>query len=212
MEYISIDIEVSGLNSEQDSLLEFAAILEDTNNLKSFDEIPKFQTYIINDKIIGNPFALNMNKGIIEKLANYPKNEKEYNFTNYENLSEKFYNWLIELEYIESAKTNFDQYQEFFVYNHLLPGSDYPKIKLLVAGKNFANFDYQFLKKVPKFLDYFEIHHRILDPVTLYTDWKHDIEPPNTDICNQRAEIKNEYPHNALYDCWNCIKLFRKKY
>ena len=205
MLYLSIDIETGGLNPEQDSLLEFAAILEDTNNLKSFDEIPKFQTYIINDKIIGNPFALNMNKGIIEKLANYPKNEKEYNFTNYENLSEKFYNWLLDIKY-DNIFLNENQY----IYSY---GERYiNSMNINVAGKNFLTLDYKFLEKVPKFTYLFKINKAILDPAILYIDWNKDNYLPNTKKCNDIANVINNNLHSALSDAWNVVQLLRKKY
>ena len=205
MIYLSIDIETGGLNSEKDSLLEFGAILEDTNNIKSFEDIPKFQTYIINDNIVGDPFALNMNKDIIEKLAKYPKNEKEYNFTNYSDLSNKFYQWLLNIKY-DNMYLNENQ----CIYSS---GARYSNsMNMIVAGKNFLTLDYKFLENVPEFIYLFKIHKTILDPAILYADWKKDTHLPSTIMCNDRSNVINDGLHTALADAWNVIELLRKKY
>ena len=69
MKYLSIDIETSGLDPENNQILSIGAIVEDTDNKLSFDEIPKFHVCILADQLIGSPFALQMNKELIEAMV-----------------------------------------------------------------------------------------------------------------------------------------------
>ena len=46
MRYISIDIETTGLDAETNQILSIGAVVEDTNNLVPFDELPKFHAVI----------------------------------------------------------------------------------------------------------------------------------------------------------------------
>ena len=186
MKYLSIDIETLGLKAKKHSLIEFTCILEDTDNIKSFEDIPKFQTYIINEEYQGDPFAMNMNKDIIEKIANYPNSAKEHSFTHYNDLALKFYQWLGAVKYEQP--------------------------ELILAGKNLAMMDLKFLKRVPNFKKYFKVNHKILDPGVLYVDWQNDEEVPGMTLCNQRAGVVNEKLHSALFDSWNTIQLLRIQY
>jgi hypothetical protein len=135
-----------------------------------------------------------MNKEILEKLSNYPKNEKEYNFIHLDNLAYSFYKWLFDVGYVVREDDKLID-----------------RVKLNVAGKNFINFDYQFLKNAPQFNDYFKIIHRTIDPAILYVDWQLDETLPDTKTCCQRAGIELINEHTALGDAFTVIQLLRKK-
>lgn len=119
MRYISLDLETSGLDATRHQILEFAAVIEDTNNPQAVSKLPYFSTFIEWDTILGDPVALKMNAKIIEKIAD-PNVEK---LTIHE-LSKKFVTWLCD-EKIDVTK------------------------KITFAGKNFSGFDRQFLMRVP---------------------------------------------------------------
>lgn len=59
MNYLSIDIETTGLNVKHDMILEFAAVLWTDNDVM---KCPSFHRMIYHDRITGHPFALHMNK------------------------------------------------------------------------------------------------------------------------------------------------------
>ena len=69
MKYLSIDLETTGLDSEKHQILTFSGILEDTANPLDYEDIPKFNIYVIREEITGSPFAINMNIDI-DKLEN----------------------------------------------------------------------------------------------------------------------------------------------
>src|SRR5690606_20249852 len=50
------------------SLLEFGAIMEDTNNIKSYEDLPKFQCYFYEKNYNVTPFAAALNHKIFETI------------------------------------------------------------------------------------------------------------------------------------------------
>ena len=71
MKYISIDVETTGLDTENDQILSIAAIIEDSNNPLSFQDIPKIHIAIKRERISGSMFAINMNRELIKRIVHY---------------------------------------------------------------------------------------------------------------------------------------------
>ena len=189
MKYVSIDIETTGLNPETCQILSFGAIIEDTNNPLPFEEIPKFYKVFNHKFIQGEPFALNMNSSLIKEI----KEGVSENLSGIDSLSYQFWDFL---------------YAEGFE-----PEGEGRKISLKVAGKNFQGFDMKFLDKVNKFNMYFKVHQRVLDPASLFVDFKNDEWLPNLFQCKERADMNIlEVSHNALEDAWDVIQVLRTKY
>lgn len=205
MIYISIDIETTGTDRENDQVLEFAAIIEDTTKQLPFDEIPKFETILKHDRLSGNAFALNMNARLIEILAKIPPKYTQaylvymadYNIIRPQDLGFKFTNFLIEeLGYEESIQN----------------GQIKP-IKVLAAGKNFDSFDKQFLQNIPEFSTFVEFNRRSINPAEYFIEYFKDTQPPSLDVCLQRAGFeKDKVSHKALDDAWDVIKVLRTQY
>ena len=78
MKYVSIDIETTGLNRETCQILQIGAIIEDTTKYKLLEHMPTFNCVVIQEEIVGEPFALNMNKRLIKLTAKWlTSNEEE---------------------------------------------------------------------------------------------------------------------------------------
>jgi hypothetical protein len=76
------------------------------------------------------------------------------------------------------------------------------------AGKNFASFDRQFLKRLPDFENKVRLHHRTLDPATLF--WlRVDEQLPDSKTCYQRAGMDPKVAHTALEDALAVVQLVR---
>ena len=76
------------------------------------------------------------------------------------------------------------------------------------AGKIFASFDAQFLKRVPGFSELVRFHHRTIDPCMLF--WQNDDESlPDTKTCMKRAGITGNVAHTAVEDALAVIKMIR---
>jgi hypothetical protein len=226
MRYLSIDIETTGIDSENCEILSIGAILEDTENILPFEEIPKFHCAITRRSIKGEMFAINMNRDLIQKIVQYQsaKEQEEKDtiseqtkmlFLNEEEVVQEFYWWL----YSNGAFT-FDiekmlneQKFDHFLYGKVpLLTSKTQKATITVAGKNFASFDKLFLEKLPRWKQAIGIRSRVIDPAIYYTDWNVDTAPPGLAKCKERAGIEGIVTHDALEDAWDVILLLRKIY
>jgi oligoribonuclease (3'-5' exoribonuclease) len=201
MEYISIDIETTGLGRENDQTLEIGAIIENTHDILPFNEIPKFHAIIQHDRYSGSAYAINMNQRIFKILADYPRDMNEaviyaskYNVVSVNDITRKFYNWC------------YDNLQN-------KPKTIKLPIKSVVAGKNFTDFDKPFLNKLPDWTEWFQFDRRVLDPGILFTDFMMDQKVPSLGVCLERAKIKDTVvTHDAIQDAWQVIEVLRTKY
>ena len=76
------------------------------------------------------------------------------------------------------------------------------------AGKNFASFDRQFLKRLPEFQNKVRLHHRTLDPAMLF--WlAADERLPDSKTCYERAGMDPKVAHTALEDALAVVQLIR---
>src|SRR5690606_28976574 len=102
-------------------------------------------------KIIhGEPYALNLNKELIELINTYHKLSSGINR---EKLAED--NGIIFLNETEV----FDAFRAFLKSNGLFE-------KISIAGKNYLGFDHKFLKKIDGW-DGLGWHRRVIDPAPL---------------------------------------------
>lgn len=195
MKYISIDTETTGLNPDTCQLLSLGAIIEDTENILPYEECPKFYAIVPSELISGEPFALNMNKDIIEAISKFKNcvNKKE----------------LEELE---------DYYKAEFIYKEgllkelitFLLKHGFTSRPKLVAGANFA-FDKSFLSKLPNYED-LNIGRRVLEPSHYTMNWKEDTILPSLFQCKERLNIEGGIKHHALADAWDVIQCLRPQY
>ena len=194
MKYVSIDLETTGLNPLTCQILEFGAVVDDLDNLKPLEELPKFHAYVLPSSAevsmanlarqevvyMGEPFALQMNAGILAKIANR-KNNREDLFLCEDELASEF--------------------NRFLKKNGLTE-------KVLAAGKNYGTFDKRFLDAIPEWSN-IKFHHRVLDPMMLFMR-KSDQEPPRLSTCLERAGLNPVITHNALEDALQVVQLIRK--
>ena len=226
MRYISIDIETTGIDSENCEILSIGAILEDTEKNLPFEEVPKFHCAINRRSIKGEIFALNMNKDLIAKIVQYQsaKTQEEKDdlqnktgmlFLHEEDVVKELYWWMF-----SNGAFDFDieKHLSSNIYIHPKYGrvpyfdSVLQKAVITVAGKNFASFDKLFLEKLPRWKQAIKIRSRIIDPSVFYTDWKTDEAPPGLAKCKERAGIEGIVTHDAIEDAWDVILLLRKTY
>lgn len=183
MKYVSIDLETLGLNPQTCDTIEFGAVIDDLKVQAPLEELPRFHCYIEKENYHGEPFAMAMHSKILKRIA---IREEGWNYLPPDHLGCVFLDFLSE---------------------HGL-GSD----KITVAGKNFAAFDWNFLKEVPSFFNNVSFHHRVFDIGPLYFDPMHDDTIPNLKTCMERAGIEGEVQHTAVEDCIDVIKCIRSKY
>lgn len=178
MRFVSIDLETTGLDEDTCQILEFGAVLH-TDEFTPVEELPAFHCYVTHKQLVGDPFALALNHDILVKLAK-PGDYPEYKYIDEVGLILDFEAWL---------------------------DSNGITGKVVPAGKNFASFDKQFLKKLPNFKR-LKLHHRTLDPAMYFIE-PTDEFPPDTKTCMQRAGLPGEVAHLAIADAMTVIQLMR---
>lgn len=186
MKYVSIDVETTGLDPDTCQILEFGAVIEDTDNKLPLDQLPTFQRYLRHRDVFGNPYALAMNHEILSRIANSNPNDPDVCKPG--DLGVIFARWLSKHGLNSGAIT--------------------------VAGKNFGGFDFQFLKRLEDFTPWpVPIKHRTLDPGTLFFNPATDQSPPDLKTCMERAYPTGGsfvVEHRAVEDALAVIVLLRK--
>lgn len=185
MRYISIDIETTGLNPKTCDVIEIGALIEDTDDIRSFNQMPSFHCYVWKDNYRGEPYALAMNAHIFQKMLELRKAGSPL------------------VMYPEDIAQKFGQ----FLRQH------FGDVKPTVAGKNVAGFDLPFLTENILNWGYaIKFHHRVIDPGMMYFDPRNDQVPPDLKECKKRAKLPEQVSHEALDDAWDVIQLVRAKF
>lgn len=224
MKYISIDIETTGLDPVNDQVLSIGAIIEDTNDCRIFEDLPKFHGVIKRNRIEGGLYAINLNRDLLETMNQYvcAKDQAEKNdivhmtgmqFYDENEIVEAFYYWLAKNGFVDFNDVNLDGYVTV-VNGVSLPAitNKTKPIQITVAGKNFATFDKLFLERLPHWKQLIKIRQRILDPSILFVDWNNDESLPSLPLCKKRAGFDEHVSHDALEDAWDVVELLRKEY
>lgn len=225
MKYLSIDIETTGLDSENNQILSVGVIVEDTQKKLPFEELPKFHCAIVHSDIRGSLFALNMNKELISTINHWDISGSEMRAK----IEEKHKMIFCKEEEVVPALFDFlfrNSILDKSIYENTLQGhiqvidgvitqvitNRTPVSYLNVAGKNFGTFDKLFLEKLPRWKQVFKVRQRIIDPTILFTNWNEDDQLPNLTTCKSRANTGGEVTHDAIDDAWDVIQLLRTQY
>lgn len=194
MKYISIDTETSGLIPEKCNVIQFGAVLEDTALNLPINQLPTFEVLLEWPEYrADSTWALRQHTALWDRLEK-AKGKKDEDLERQGiikpwQLGEQFYNWLIKNNVIEKKGE-----------------------PIVVAGKNFASFDWQHLKHVPRFFDFIQFSHKVIDPAMLYWDPINDKRLPSLPECKKRAGMLNEdVAHTSVADAIDVIELIRYK-
>lgn len=212
MKYVSIDIETTGINHEWCDIIEFGAIIEDTENQKSYGQAPKFHRYLKPPRpegYRGETYAINMHAetGIwkeinrIEMLQAQGERHGGLEGQDAEDIKK-----------LIAPRKLLNQFSRFLIENgyeniNKERGAP-PEVNLgnvTVAGKCFFAFDWNYLK--PLFGD--RICRRCIDPANWYWNPREDTKLPSTPLCLERAGLKPTGEHTSLGDAWDVVRLVR---
>lgn len=185
MRYASIDIETLGLCATTCDTIEFGCVLDDLSDRKPLEELPRFHCYVTRPNDLYRGEAYAMSMHPVI-LKRIANREEGYSYVPWDLLDEVFAEWLVDQDITE---------------------------KLVVAGKNFQAFDMRFLRAM-QFGRRTQIHHRTLDPGSMWFDPKLDVSPPSLEVCLSRATGKGRTPvsHTAIEDALDVILCVRNRY
>lgn len=188
--YFSIDIETTGLDPNKHKVLEIACLyikVGETPNLEKLNREGRvFHVYLnvsVSDIVNGDKVAIEMNKKTIEDILN--KSLKSY-ITRSDFVMPKLEQW---------ARKFIDKETE----------------RMVVAGKNFGVFDYQFLKNLPNWNNSL-MSRRFLDPSMFYINFKEDDFSPSLETCLERAGMDSHVNHTAVDDALQVAQLINAAY
>jgi len=183
MKYVSIDIETTGLDPSTCQTIELGAVIDDLNDPRPVESLPTFQCYIEHEQYRGQPYALSMHPVAFKRIAT---KESGFDYYSPEAAVAAFENFLAQ---------NIENYED--------------DQRINVAGKNFASFDWQFLKRLATWNDVMKIRHRVIDPSMLY--WQPgDDRLPDTKLCMERAGLDGVVAHTAVEDAQVVCELIRR--
>jgi DNA polymerase III alpha subunit (gram-positive type) len=191
--YVSIDIETTGLDPDNDQVLEIGAVIDNWEG--PVEELPTFRCFVDNGTVQGNAYALSMHARTLRFIATKGKE------------------WATGEPVLLGDRVNI--HPTFFVaqaFHDWLRGHGINPAKrhLTVAGKNFSGFDRPFLEKLRHWVKLNGTQHRVADPGNLYWDPQTDLKGlPDLKTCMERAGITGEVAHTAVEDAIVVAKLVR---
>jgi oligoribonuclease len=189
MRYVSIDLETTGTRPDRHQIIEFGAVIENTNQATDLQNLPRFKRIVKHAEYTGQAFAFNLNARIFQELVK-PTGAAT----------------------VCQAQELAIEFKDFLINNGFEPEEN-GRIYIQAAGKNFASFDLLFLNQLPNWRDHIRISHKILDPVMYYVDYDADESLPSLEECKRRAGFEDPtVTHDALDDALDVVRLLRQHY
>jgi hypothetical protein len=178
--YVSIDIETTGLDPDYCQVIEIGAVIDDWKT--PVDQLARFHAYVTHGRIVGQPYGLAMNRDILAKLAQ-PGDPRI--FLKPEDVGHYFRQWLIN-HYgtafaVVAAGKNFGSFDLQFLKR--LPG---------------------FTDQVVFY------HRAIDPAMLYWNPEVDHSGPPSTAQCLARAGLPDLVMHTAIEDAVQVIELVRR--
>ena len=213
MKYVIFHFRTGGFNSQEHSIIEVAAIIEDTKNKLDFESIPKYRTLVYNTIYKGDPMALYLNRDTLKEINDAVKNNSN-TIVSLDMLALDLHTWLSKFINTHIDDDNymldFNSFGKNYSSDGVAKSNKKPKLLINVGGKNFGVLQHRFMRTIPNFNDYISLNHRFIDPSILFFE-ENDESLPNTEQCKIRAGITTPSNISSLNECWDVINMLRKK-
>ncbi|MBG8553161.1 exonuclease domain-containing protein [Hymenobacter guriensis] len=189
MRYLSLDLETSGSNPQRHQILELAAVVEDTRQLRPLAELPAFRRVVRHPEYTGTAGALALNARLLAELARKEPNPE-----------------------LCTPEELLPQLREFLLA-HGFKTDKHDCVAVTMAGKNIAVFDLRFLRELPGYGTLVRAEPAMLDPAAFYLNWHKDTRLPTMQTCKARAGFEDDtVAHEALADALDVVQLLRPFY
>lgn len=208
MKYVSFDVETTGLDTRLDQVLQVAMVAEDSSKPEvPIEELPTFTCLVEHDRYAGSAFALALNAPIFKALA-----DAQPATAGYKASTIRGRHTAVWADWGSRGASSFDSWeaQAAMFLSRVYAGDEgrppAPRTVIL-AGKNVAGFDLQFVTS-PSLRKLFS--HRVLDIGSVFADFDKE-KLPSLD------EIKADFgittaAHDALDDARDVIRALRTLY
>ena len=183
MKYLSVDLETTGLDHTKHSVIEFAAILADTNNGGEIKGA--FRGHIFPENMVWDSYCLRLHREWLDWILNIPQAK-----------------WAENLIYSDMVQLMgaFAAWRETYGLEK----------SVSVAGKNFGTFDSRFL--MGNYCDRW-YKRRIIDVGTMYREKGDDVLPDLETCKRRSGLFEsNRVAHDALSDAMDVVKLVNHKW
>lgn len=221
MRYVSIDVETTGTIPNFHEIVEFAAIIEDTEEPEVLvEDLPTLR--VLFRKVEWRnltTYCAKLHVKLWEEIEARRK-EKPFNYSHVVlgNMRfEDYKSFLINnnmIDIVQDTQTHLRTvFADWLRVHHFGKGdAGHVRPKITAAGKNFSGFDRLFLEAPEdvRLQEEVDIKHRVIDPAIFFWNPKDDEALPNTDECLKRAGISKRTDHTAVSDARNVIELMRK--
>lgn len=197
MKFVAIDIETTGLDPKLDQILQFGAVIADTEK----GILDRFQCNFVYERIRGNPYAISnmsVNHELIMAMDGILKTDmselSKHNDMNPRNI-------ILDTTRLDTYQSQFEGwYNRFLTENDIIKTPSY-------AGKNIAMFDLPFIWGAGIKL---KARHRLLDPAILYYQ-EGDETLPDHQTLLQRVGVEKKVAHSAVEDAEDIANLILHK-
>jgi len=197
LKYASIDIETSSIEPEWGLLLELGIVVDNNKDI-AVAELPTYRFIFLYKTIIGQSYALNLNKELIEHIEYVVQGGALLPNVIYVNM---------DVDTFKLVDPNVITRQEVKNYIALKLSKDLGGTKFNVAGKNVAGFDLPWLKA--KLNDNFDMfRRRVMDPAPYFV-LPDDEFLPSLQTCLDRAGTQKSVEHTAVADAQDVASLLR---
>ena len=213
MQYVSLDIETTGLDPKKNQIVEVGAVLDtlgDTSILVG--NLPMFRAVIMHEEMLMGAYCSNLHRDLWLEINNVQSNYGDQ-------IKEKGYIELVKPSIFRNSLTNYyctPEKLEDLLYtwlsihigNNVVDVANDVPIKINVAGKNPGTFDIPFLKALPGWEGLIDFQRRIIDPAILCV-CPDDEHLPNLQECLKRCAIAKTVTHTAVDDGLDIVKIIR---
>lgn len=198
MQYVSLDIETTGLDPKKNQIVEVGAVLDSIGSTTPIEDLPKFRAVLIHEEMVMGAYCASLHKGLWEEILEvssmYHLELKKYGAHKYN-------------ETLYCSPERFESFFKAWICEHIYLGID-TEIKINIAGKNAGTFDIPFLEALPGWQGLIEFRRRVLDPAS-HCILPTDEHIPDLQECLKRSGLESTVKHTAVDDALDIIRIIR---
>jgi hypothetical protein len=199
MQYVSLDIETTGLDLKKNQIVEVGAVLDCIGSTTPIKDLPKFRAVLLHDEMSMGTYCANLHKDLWAEILE---------ITPEAYLSVKNYGAAESSGTLYCFPEKFESFFHNWLYQSLQLPSNVSEIKINIAGKNAGTFDIPFLEALPGWQGLVKFRRRVLDPAS-HCILPSDEHIPDLQECLKRCGLGGTVNHTAVDDAIDIVRIIR---